>query len=84
MASRVEAAAAGDELFSSVEAGVVGVEEPGAAADAGGGRCEASKSVGGGGNEDGSFGPLLDFGPGAVRRASFSGEVSLAQVRSSI
>jgi hypothetical protein len=37
-----------DELFSGVEAGVVGVEEPGAAADAGGGRCGASKSVGGG------------------------------------
>jgi hypothetical protein len=66
-ASDYEAAAARLEVASGVEAGVAGVEEPVVAADV---REEAAgavegESVAGGGNEDGSFRPLLDFGPGA-------------------
>jgi hypothetical protein len=61
----LEAAAVGLEVAS-------GVEEPAAAADI---RKEAAvwlrREWGWEGNEDGSFRPLLDFGPGAGTRGVF-------------
>jgi hypothetical protein len=80
-ASGVQAAATGLEWRPASRRGW-----PAAAADV---KEEAAgavegESVAGGGNEDGSFRPLLEFRSGYTRAGRFSAEVSPAQVRSSI